>query len=415
MRRVAVTGVGLICALGRGREAVWQALMEGRRPFRPPSLFDGEGASRAPVAEVDALPGEAPGGRGWSRLDRFLHLAAAEALSQAGLDRERPLSTFGVATGSSNGGMLEAEGWFRRRIAGKRTPATAAPVLRLPGSASTDRLASTVGACGPRITVTTACSSSAAAIALAAGRIRGGEVRAMLAGGGDPLCRLTYSGFAALRLMDPEGCRPFGAGRKGLTLGEGAAILILEEMEWARKRGAPLLAEIPGHGATCDAHHMTGCHPEGRGMRAAMSAALESAGRRPGEIGYVNAHGTATPANDLAEGKAIASLFGSGGGAPPPPVGSTKALHGHLLGGSGAVEAALTVLALSRGAIPPGPEPDGVDGEIQVRLVSGTPVRAGARHALSNSFGFGGGNVVLVFSRLEKTGGGDGAGAGGRA
>lgn len=413
MKRVAVTGVGVICSLGRGKEAVWRALVEGRRRFTPPSLFDREGASRAPVAQVAELPGPGPGRRSWSRLDRFLHLAAEEALSQSGLGGKRTLSFAGVAMGNSNGGMLEAEEWFARRVTSERPARTVAPVLRLPASASTDRLAATLGSRGPRFTVTAACSSAAAAIALAAERIRDGEVRTMVAGGGDPLCRLTYSGFAALRLLDPEGCRPFSAGRKGLTLGEGAAVLILEEMEGAQKRGAALLAEIPGYGATCDAHHMTGCHPEGRGMLAAMSEALERSGRSPADIHYVNAHGTATPANDAAEGKAIAALFGPAAGGETGssvPVSSTKSLHGHLLGGSGAVEAALTVMALSRGVLPPTAGMHEPEEGLRVRLISGRPLPARASHALSNSFGFGGGNVVLVISRPAGSGAGRGDG-----
>ncbi len=434
MKRVAVTGLGIICSLGRGADEVWQSIESGRPAFRPPSLFDPAGASRAPVGEVQLndgaverrssstphassvagnLPNQVqmsgdvnlarlsdPRAGEWSRLERMVEVAAREAIAQAGLQPGPATSTFGIALGNSNGGMLEAEGWYAGEIARRGGSGeqeggalSASAALVLPASGSTDRLAAWLGARGPRLTVTTACSSSAASIALAAERIRDGEVAAMVAGGGDPLCRLTYAGFASLRLLDPEGCRPFDAKRRGLTLGEGAAVLVLEEMERARRRGAMPIAEILGHGASCDAWHMTGCHPEGRGMKAALSEALDRASIAPERVGYVNAHGTATPANDAAEALAIAETLGGA-----VPVSSTKSLHGHLLGGSGAVEAAITILALARGLLPATAGTEVQDPAAQIDLVIGRPRPARAECAISNSFGFGGGNIVLVFA-----------------
>ncbi len=501
MKRVAVTGLGIICSLGRGADEVWRAIESGRPAFRPPSLFDPAGASRAPVGEVRLreeaierqrrsiphasgreaersneaeLPGEIrlprgtaprvtvrnvdsrgaaqlshgpdPGARGGSRLERMVAWAAGEALDQSGLTPGPATSSFGVALGNSNGGMLEAEEWYAGEIAREggssrrgvgalstsplpspagsgsaagskgpdplpapaglapaawrdasgalgSVPLSASAALALPASGCTDQLAAWLGARGPRLTVTTACSSSAASIALAAERIRDGEAAAMVAGGGDPLCRLTYAGFAALRLLDPEGCRPFDARRRGLTLGEGAAVLVLEEWERARRRGVRPIAEILGHGASCDAWHMTGCHPEGRGMKSALSEALDRASIAPGRVGYVNAHGTATPANDAAEALAIADILGGAA-----PVSSTKALHGHLLGGSGAVEATITILALARGLLPATAGTEERDPAAEIDLLLGRPRPARAECAISNSFGFGGGNVVLVFA-----------------
>jgi 3-oxoacyl-(acyl-carrier-protein) synthase len=331
MRRVAVTGIGLLCALGRGKEAVWGAVRSGSRAFGDPDLFGRGGASEAPVGEIRGLAGEVRPGE--SRLDAMIRLACDEAIDEARLAGSPDLARFGVALGNSNGGMLEAEEWFSEGLASGSSRGSAAGALRVPASVSTDRLAARMGARGPRLTVTTACSSSALAIALASGRIRDGELPAMIAGGGDTLCRLTYAGFASLRLMDPAGCRPFDADRRGLTLGEGAAVLVLEEMERARARGARILA--------------------------------------------------------------LAEIFGSREG---PAVSSTKSMHGHLLGGSGALEAAVTIMALARGVLPATAGTARLDDELAVNLLTGASVRSEARHAISNSFGFGGGNLVIALS-----------------
>lgn len=411
-RRVVVTGVGIVCSLGGDVPSVRRALSEGRRGFAPVTLFEPGGASSAPVAEA-AVPAAAPvpsaaGGRGASggrrtRNDAFLEAAAAEALAGAGLAPGAALAAFGISVGGSNGGMPEAEAWFLDRTAEAGGPARArarslAPILGLPVSCGADRLAAALGARGPRATNSTACSSSAAAIATAADWIRDGECDGAVAGGSEPLCRLTFSGFAALRLMDPAGCRPFHAERRGLTLGEGAALLVLEEPGRARARGAEILAEVLEHGASCDAHHMTACHPEGRGMEAAMREALERSGVAPGQVGYLNAHGTATPVNDAAEAKAVARVFGERRG---PAVSSTKSMHGHLLGGGGAIEAAVVVLALAGGVLPPNAGCDRADPTLALDLITEGSRRRRVSIAASNSFGFGGGNVVLLFGAGE--------------
>lgn len=397
-RRVAVTGVGIVCSLGRNADEVWAALMAGGRGFYAPASFDPGGASSAPVAEVRHQVLTFPTAR--HRLHSFLLAAADEAAESARLAWRGAFTRFGVSIGSANGGMPEAEPWYQRST-DERAPSRERldPILSLPSSAATDRLAARFGACGPRITNTTACSASAAAIALASDLIRDGEAPGMIAGGGDPLCRLTYSGFASLRLMDPGGCRPFDRERKGLTLGEGAGILVLEEWQHALERGITPLAEILEYGATCDAHHMTACHPEGRGMEAAMREALARSGVRADQVGYVNAHGTATPVNDAAEAKAIEAVFGGPGG---PAVSSTKSSYGHLLGGSGAVEAVTAVLCLKRGALPPTSGLENPDPGTGLDLIAAAPRRCDLTFAASNSFGFGGGNVVLLFGTVRK-------------
>src|SRR5258706_10509227 len=218
----------------------------------------------------------------------------------------------------------------------------------------------------------------------------------MLAGGADCLSRMTWGGFHSLLLVDASGCRPFDAHRAGMSLGEGAAVLVLEAEETARQRGAALLARLSGWGASCDAYHITAPHPEGAGALAAMQAALHRAGLTPPSIDYVNAHGTGTRDNDLAETKALKKLFGN----RVPPFSSTKRIFGHALAASGAVEAVVCVEALRRQQLPPNPGFTTPDLSIGLEPIAAMRP-AKLTHAMSNSFGFGGNNCVLIFSRPE--------------
>jgi 3-oxoacyl-(acyl-carrier-protein) synthase len=259
-----------------------------------------------------------------------------------------------------------------------------------------DFIADSFGFYGPGMALSTACSSGALAIAAAAEMIQTGEADVMLAGGTDSLSRMTWGGFHSLLLVDAAGCRPFDANRAGMCLGEGAAALVMEAEETARQRGATILARLTGWGASCDAYHVTAPHPEGAGALAAMQSALGRAGLTPAEIDYVNAHGTGTRDNDLAESKALKSLFGD----RVPPFSSTKRFFGHSLAASGAIEAVVCVEALRRQQLPPNP-----GFETQDSAIGLTPVlqlqNATLTHVLSNSFGFGGNNAALVFSALE--------------
>jgi 3-oxoacyl-[acyl-carrier-protein] synthase II len=262
----------------------------------------------------------------------------------------------------------------------------------------TDLVARRLGIVGPRTTIMTACSSSATAIGRAADLVRLGRVAVALAGGAEGLCRLTYAGFNALRAVSPEPCRPFDAERKGLSLGEGAAVLVLEEEMHARARGAEVLGFLAGWGMTADAHHMTAPHPEGDGAARAMLAALADAELAPEAIDYVNAHGTATPHNDAAEVLALRRVFGER--AARLPVSSTKSMVGHTLGAAGAVEAVASLCALRGGYVPPtmGLErPDPAFGALDFVPGAAREARVGA--VLSSSFAFGGNNTVLVFTR----------------
>jgi 3-oxoacyl-[acyl-carrier-protein] synthase II len=260
-------------------------------------------------------------------------------------------------------------------------------MLGTPISTAAAAVSQGLGVYGPQSTVSTACSSSALAIAMAADTIRRGAARVALAIGTDGLCRLTYAGFDALQALDPDRCRPFDRDRHGLSLGEGAGALVLEDEEHARARGARARAVFLGHGSTTDAHHVTSPHPEGARARAALHGALAAAGLSADAVDYVNAHGTGTPQNDAVEVAVLRATFGPRLGRIP--VSSTKSQIGHSLGAAGAIEAVVTVLALEDGILPP-----------TVSLREPDPAWAGV--ALSSSYGFGGHNVTLVFGRPDR-------------
>src|SRR5437867_4045383 len=298
------------------REPLLRAGLHGplSATIRPLDLFETAGC----LSEVGGQVGELPGlsrlsrseRRRTSRTDLLCMTAALEAARQAGLEASAELRSFGVSLGTSTSGMLESEIYCHE--ATRRGPRSARPsrILRLPSSTPADAVARLLDARGPRLANMTACASSALSVAFAADLIRSGKVRGMITGGGDALCRMTYAGFNALRLVDPRPSRPFDASRQGLSLGEGAGILLLEDWEYAKSRGARILAEFVEYGSSCDAHHMTGPHPEGRGAAAAMAEALRRSGLPPAAVGHINAHGTGTPLNDATETRAILAVFG---------------------------------------------------------------------------------------------------------
>jgi 3-oxoacyl-[acyl-carrier-protein] synthase II len=311
-----------------------------------------------------------------------------------------------VYFGSSTGGMFETETYLETLLAaasGRRRPAAASLLASQQNNGPGDAVARDLGVGGPVQTVSAACASSAMAIGDAIHAVRRGEVDAAIAGGSDALCRLTYAGFNALRSVDERPCRPFRVDRAGLSLGEGAAALVLEPLERAVARGVRPLALAAGEAATCDAHHMTSPHPEGHGAAAAIRGALADAHLDPLEIDFVNAHGTGTPLNDVAECAALVAVFGDR--TADLPVTSTKSLVGHLLGSAGALEAVATILCLQHGEVHPMPEDGRPDPRLPLRLVLGRPLHlARARHALSTSLGFGGANAALVFTRFGDAG-----------
>ena len=394
MRRVAVTGIGVVSALGADAAAFAAGLRASRSGIGPLTLFDAAGFRGRLVAQA---PAPAPPLRPdslltASRPDQFGLQAAFEAVAHAGLDA-RALAGAAVLFGTGTGGLGSTEAYL---TAGD---GPASMLLAHQPASVTDLVARHLGAHGPRSTIMTACSSSATAIGYAADRIRLGQVDVALAGGAEGLTRLTCAGFGSLRATAPgdEPCRPFDVDRKGLTLGEGAAVLVLEELEHARARGATVLAIVAGWGITADAHHMTAPHPEGEGAARAMRMALDDAGLSADAIGYVNAHGTGTPHNDAAETVAIKSVLGAR--APSVPVSSIKSMVGHTLGAAGAIEAVASVLSLHQHFLPATVNLRTPDPSFGLDYIPGAARAATVEAVLSNSFAFGGNNTVLAFTR----------------
>lgn len=394
--RAAITGVGVISAIGAGRAAFASSLREGRSGLGELTLFALAGARSivAGQAPEPELPGIGPRAL-LSRADRLALFAASEALEDAGLAAlER--QTCAVVVGTGTGGIAVTERYLesRARRGEARTPARWL-LSHQPANAA-DLIASRLGVRGPRLSLMTACSSSATAIGIGLDLIRRGRARWVLAGGTESLCRLSVGGFSALRALDPGPCRPFHAERRGLTLGDGAAFLVLERLDDARARGARVRAELAGYGVSADAYHLTAPAPDGRGATEAMQAALRDAELGPEAVDYVNAHGTGTPHNDPVEIAALRSVFG----ARRLAVSSTKAMTGHTLGAAGAIEAAVCVAALELGFLPPTLRLDTVDPACAgYDLVPGASRPASIGVAISNSFAFGGNNTTLVLRR----------------
>jgi 3-oxoacyl-(acyl-carrier-protein) synthase len=385
---VAITGLGIVSGVGRGGAAHLQAFRTAASGLRPLSLFSLPGLPALPVGEVEegTLRGQHP-----SRSSALALLAARQAAA------EHELSGTGViAVGTTTGGIFESEEHYLRHRG--EVGRSDRELLRYhPAGAIADVLATELEVSAERHTFSTACSSSANAIGYGAARVEQGAPWALV-GGVDSLCRITYAGFHALKLLSPEPCRPFDRARQGLSLGEGAAFLLLEDERRARSRGADILGRVDGWGCSADAYHMTAPHPEGRGALAAMTAALVDAGVDASEVDYVNAHGTATLANDRAEGVALAALFP----APGPWVSSTKGVTGHTLGAAGAMEAVICVLALGAGFAPPTAGLLEPDPTLALRLVPPGGMATPLSVALSNSFGFGGNNAALLFTRAGR-------------
>jgi 3-oxoacyl-[acyl-carrier-protein] synthase II len=400
-RRVVVTGLGAVSAVGWGVAALWTGLRSGHTAIGPFTRFDHTRHRTHVAGEVPEGPpaGFARGPR-WNRLslaDRFALFAAREALAQAGLEPPLAERAAGVFFGSSTGGMLEGERYVADLLAAEARPRArlmASHQLNGPG----DAVARALGITGPVQTLSSACASGALALEAAMSAIRAGELDVVVAGGSDSLCQITYAGFNALRAVDESPCRPFREGRAGMSLGEGAGVMILESLEHARARGAAVLAELCGAGASCDASHMTAPHPEGAGAALALSRALADADVASEAIAFVNAHGTGTALNDVAEFAALAAALGPR--AREVPVTSTKGVVGHLLGSSGALEAVATVLCLREREVHPTPGGGRVDPAIPVRLVLDAPQAIpDAEAAVSTSLAFGGSNVALVLGR----------------
>lgn len=386
--RIAVTGAGIVCSIGANKAEVWRAIVESRAGIAKLTRFPGETFPTDLAAEADA---ELPKRKRYSRTDLLAIAAAKEAIEQAG---DIPLERAIVSTGTSTGGLLEGEDYYFSRVIRGRRRAPASRVLQQPTSGPSDAVARAFTLGGGVVSNATACASAGAAIGMAADYLRAHHADVAIAGGSDALCRLTYSGFNVLQAVDPAPCSPFDASRKGITLGEGAGFLVLERWDDAVARGATILAELSGYGASCDAHHPTAPIEDGRGAEAAMRGALEEGGVLPASVDYVNAHGTGTALNDAAETCAIIAALGT-----DVPVSSSKSYFGHTLGASGAVEAVVTVLALQNQVAPPTLRLQESGPECSLDYIPLTPRPMPLANVLSNTFGFGGSNVSLLFRR----------------
>jgi 3-oxoacyl-[acyl-carrier-protein] synthase II len=400
-RRVVVTGLGAVSSIGSSVSEFWPNLLAGVCGIRPVSLFDASTYRTQTAAEVSDIPDgflTPAEKRRMSRADRMGLVAATEAVSQSGLDlaREDP-TRIGVILGGGTSGLLDSEAVYEVWLnGGKGRPSR---VLNHLPDAITDRVAQRFGLEGLKSTITTACSSAANAMGYAYDAIVAGLADAVVTGGSDVLARLTYGGFNSLRSVDPDPCRPFDRERRGLSIGEAAGILLFEEEERARRRGAPILGEFLGYGVTSDAFHMTAPDPSGTAGARTIRAALDAAGRNAADVDYVNAHGTATPQNDSAETAAIKVALGER--AMKIPVSSIKSMIGHCLCASGAIEAVATVMTVREGRIPPTIHYENPDPACDLDYVPNEARELPVALALSNSFAFGGNSSVVVISRYE--------------
>jgi 3-oxoacyl-[acyl-carrier-protein] synthase II len=390
----------VITALGRGWKVNAEGFRTGRVATRPVTLFDVSRQRVKVAAEVD-LPANvtAPNltKKDLLRMDRggkLLLVAAQEAWEQS---RWEPKDYLPVVLGTTSGGMGLGEAYFRQAIESPHNFRQQAgrSLNYLPERQGLD-LADTFGFNGPITVIANACASGANAIGAAWDLLRRGQAERVLTGGYDALSQLVFSGFDSLQALSPTQCRPFDANRDGLALGEGAAVLTLETLDYAQRRKADILGEIVGYGASTDVHHLTQPHPEGDAAFASMTAACTSAGVTVEQIDYVNAHGTGTPLNDSAEAAAINRWAGEH--AKKLPVSSTKSSVGHLLGAAGAVEALVCLMALREQWLPPTATIQTVEPLCKFPVVT-KPAEGKLEYALTNSFGFGGANATLVLRR----------------
>ena len=400
-RRVVVTGMGVVTAVGNDIPTFWQSLKQGYCGIRPLTIFDTSAYRSHNGGEVDLSPEShfpLRDLRRLSRCDQFGIIAAREAMNASALDQaERDREKFGIILGADSGGIFSVEKYFRAIYTHASKRPSPSLLLSFSLATATDHIAQEFDLRGPRTTTATVCSSSAAAIAFAYDAIAFGEAELMISGGSDSLCEVTYAGFNSLRAIDPEGCRPFDKNRQGLSLGEGAGILVLEELEHARARGARIWGEVLGYGISAEAHHLTAPEPSGTGIARCIRLALADAGIVPEAVDYINAHGTATPLNDVVETRGVKMAFGKR--AYEIPISSIKAMIGHCLGSAGAIEAVATLLSLNEGIIPPTINYATPDPACDLDYTPHEARKKEMQMAISNSFAFGGNNVCLVFSK----------------
>jgi 3-oxoacyl-[acyl-carrier-protein] synthase II len=400
-KRVYITGIGIISAIGNNVEETLQSLLAGRSGIGEITLFETMHRGIIPMAEVKLTTKallEATGQSGKKYFTRTALLgmkAAKEAFESAGIDDLKTYRT-GLISATTVGGMDRSEDFYASFLANPKRGRLVDVVNHDCGD-STERIAAHLGISDFVTTISTACSSSVNALMFGANLIKTGQLDRVVVGGTDSVTKFTLNGFNTLMILDKTGCHPFDENRAGLTLGEGAAYLVLESEEVVMKEKKIILAEVSGYGNANDAYHQTASSPEGTGAFLAMSKAIDMSGLRPADIDYINVHGTGTQNNDLSEGIAIQRIFGD----HVPSFSSTKAYTGHTLGAAGAVEAVISILTIQNQVIFPNLNFVTPMKELHIRPVTvvthcNTSLRI--RHVLSNSFGFGGNNSAVVLS-----------------
>lgn len=405
--RIVVTGIGVVCPLGLSASATWEGLIAGKSGIDYITLFDPEPFETKFAGEVKGFePTDYVSRKEARRMDRFAQLAVAaslQAVEQSGIQiNSINQDDIGIVIGSGIGGLTTL--FEQAGVLLEKGPSRVSPFLvpMMIGDIAGAQVSIALGVKGPNICTTSACSSSSDAIGVAYELIKRDGAQAVIAGGSEAIINpLGISAFNALnaistRNSEPQlASRPFDAERDGFVIGEGAGILILESLTHAQKRGANILAEVVAYGASADAFHVTQPSEDGEGAARAMKVALSRVGLATTEVDYINAHGTSTPLNDKVETMAIKTVFGDN--AYKIPISSTKSMMGHLIGGSGAVEAAICIMVIQHGIIPPTINLTHPDPECDLDYVPNVARRARVTTALSNSFGFGGHNSVLVF------------------
>ena len=401
MKRVVITGVGTVSALGNNAREFWESLKAGRSGIGPITKADVSTMRFTNAAEVrgfDASQHFDDKALLW--LDPFSHfgiVAAREAVADSGIEftpdlRERS----GVITGSCLGGKTTEDELFYKLYAEGKQRHQPVAIPRAMSNAVASHVSMEFGLTGATFTTSTACSSANHAIGQAFWLVRQGTIDAAITGGSEaPICFGNMKAWETMRVVSPDTCRPFSKDRTGMILGEGGAMFVIETLDAAQARGAKIYAEIVGFGMSADAHHLT--MPLAGGAAKAMREAVADGGLRPEQVGYVNAHGTATQANDPMESEAIRMVFGDH--TDNIRVSSTKSMHGHTLGAAGAIEAAATVLGLHHGLLPPNANFNERDPECNLNVIANEAVAAEPEAAISNSFAFGGLNAVLAFKR----------------
>jgi len=413
-RRVVITGLGLVCGVGNTAPEVWRQLLAGASGAGPIQGFDTTGFSVTLAAEVKNFdPLNFVDKKEARKMGRFIHFAFAatqEALVQSGLEITPDIADrVGVFIGSGIGGFEIIEREHTNLIQGGPRKISPFFIPAVIVNMAAGNISIRYGAKGPISATATACATSANSVGDSVRMIMHGDADVMIAGGTEAsITPLAVGGFAAMRALssrndEPQrASRPFDKDRDGFVIGEGAGMLILEELEFAKARGAKILAEVIGYGMSADAYHMTGIAPEGMGAQRSMRAALKDAGIAPEEVGYVNAHATSTPAGDGNESRAIELVFGEHALSHRLKISGTKSMTGHLLGGAGGLEAGITVLALVNQELPPTINLENVDPECRLDYVPNKAVKHTFDVALSNSFGFGGINATLIMRRWNE-------------